>query len=163
MILEESPEFQKALNEACEKQYRGFLYGGDYVKAHSKDAIAGTMEEMQRQRREIEARIKDVKKHADHVRHKAMIMSDPHMREITANIKRKVGSSGLICPMCAEGDHGNRMNGKPICYMNAKHDGLGPIPLMTPEKAKEWKPPKKPVKTGSYTFNEPDGVVKCRK
>ena len=37
MSVEESPEFQKALNESCEKEYRGYLYGGAYAKAHSKD------------------------------------------------------------------------------------------------------------------------------
>ena len=47
MSVEDSPEFQAALNEACEKQYRGYLYGGNYAKAHSKDTIAATMEGMQ--------------------------------------------------------------------------------------------------------------------
>ena len=162
MSVEESPEFQKALNEVCEKQYRGFLYGGEYAKSHSKDSIAETMEEMQRQRRKIEAEVEGIKKHADQVRRDTRFMSSPHMREITANLKRKSRSSGLICPVCGEGDLGNRMNGKPVCMMNAKHDGLGPVLLMTPEKAKEWKPPKKPVKAKSYTFNEPEGVTRKR-
>ncbi len=154
MSVEDSPEFQKALNEACEKQYRGFLFGGAFIKAQSKDAIAETMDGMQQQRREIEDKVKGLREEADKVRGDMKLRLSPHMREITANLKRKSGSPGLICPKCGEGDYGNRMNGKPICYMNAKHDGLGPILLMTPEKAKEWKSPKS-VKTRSYTFNEP--------
>ncbi|GAH53931.1 unnamed protein product, partial [marine sediment metagenome] len=46
----------------------------------------------------------------------------------------------------------------------AKHKGLGPIPLMSPEKAKDWTPPpENPKKLGSYTFNEPDEVMKWRR
>ncbi len=161
--LEESPEFQKAMNEASEKQYRGYLYGGEYIKSHSKDSIAETMEEMQRQRRKIEDEVEGIKKHADQVRRDARIMGGPHMREITANLKRKSGSLGLICPVCGEGDHGNRMNGKPVCMMNAKHDGLGSVLLMTPEKAKEYKVPEKPRARKSYTFNEPEGVTRKRR
>lgn len=155
----DSPEFQAALNEACEKQYRGWLYGGEYAKAHSKDTIADTMEEMQRQRKEIEAKAEDIRRHAEQLRLEARIIFNPHMREITANLKRKQSISVLVCPVCGEGDHGNRMNGKPTCFMNAKHKGLGPIPLMTLDKAKDWKPPEK-AKIKSFTFKEPDGVVR---
>ncbi|GAH68856.1 unnamed protein product, partial [marine sediment metagenome] len=61
---------------------------------------------------------------------------------------------GLVCPVCGEGDEGNRMNGKPWCMKcNA--------PLMTVEKAADWVKPEKP-KRKSYTFNEPNGVVRKR-
>lgn len=162
MSVPDTPEFRKELNEACEKQYRGFLYGGDYVKAHSKDSIAEKMEEIQKQRKELENSSEEFRRHAERVRHEARIVSNSHMREITDNLRRRSGSSGLICPMCGEGDHGNRMNGKPVCFMNAKHGGLGPIPLMTPEKAKDWKHPQKPMKVKSYTFNEVEEVTKAR-
>ncbi len=159
MSSNNSPEFFKALNKACEKQYRGYLFGGDYAKAHSKDIISDTMEGMQRKRRKIESSAKGIRIHAEQARRKAIIKTNPHMREITSNIRRRSGSSGLICPVCGEGDHGNRMGRKPYCFMNAKHGELGPVPLMTPEKAKEWKPPEK-QKTKSLTYKELDGVVK---
>lgn len=155
----ENPELRAAITEACEKQYRGHLYGGGYAKAHSKDIIAGTMEEMQRQREAIEAKVEGIRSHAEQVRREATMRANPYIREITANLKRKYGSVGLVCPVCGEGDHRNRMNGKPVCMMNAKHKGLGPIPLMTLEKAREWKPPEKP-KIKSFTFKELDGVVR---
>lgn len=143
MIVEDSPEFQKALNEACEKQYRGWLFGGEYAQADSKDSIAETMEEIQRQRKEFGD---GVRSYAETIRRQAMITAHPHMREITSNLKRKQGAKGLVCPLCGEEDHGNRINGKPYCFMNAKHKAKGvngPVPLTTAEKAKEWKPPKK--------------------
>ena len=159
MSIEKSPEFLKALVEICEMKYRGFLYGGDYIKAHSKGAIVGTMEEMQRQRKEIEDKSVNYRRHADQVRMEALAKVG-HMGEISKNLRRRYGSDDMICPVCGEGSHGNKMNGKPYCFMNAKHRGLGSIPLMTPEKAKDWKPPVKPVKRGSYTFKELDGVVR---
>lgn len=146
MTLEETPEFQKALNEACEKQYRVLFYGEQVEKAHSNHLISNTIEDMRRQRKEIEAKFEDIKRRGDQVRYEAMIMANPHMREITANLKRKQPSSGLICPVCGDGDHGNRVNGKPYCFMKAKHEGLGRILLMTPEKAKDWKTPTKRFK-----------------
>lgn len=163
MSVEESPEFKKAMNEACERQYRGFLFGGEYARASSKDTIADTMEEMQRQRNEVERTSMDARLHAEQVRNEITIKSNPHMREITSNLKRRSGVDVLVCPVCGEGDQGNRMDRIPICYMIDKHKGLGPVPLMTPEKARDWKPPKKKSPRGSYTFKEPDGVMKWRK
>lgn len=162
MSVEESPEFQKALNEACERQYRGFLYGGNYARAHSKDTIADTMDEIQKQRAKIEAENADLRRMAEDTRRQASILSSAPMREITKNFKRKYGSSGLICPACGEGDHGNKMNGRPVCLMNAKHKkhGItGPVLLTTLEKAVIWKPPKGSSKRTSFTFTEVDGVV----
>lgn len=143
MSIEPSLEFQKALNEACEKQYRGFLYGESYFETHSE--VAETMEEIQQQREEIENKVEEFRVEARRIRRE----SHPHMREILASLKRrslkKSGGSGLICPACGEGDHGNRMNGKPVCMMSSKHRGLGPVLLVSPKKAKEWKFPDKKV------------------
>jgi len=191
--LEASPEFQAALNEACEKQYSGWLYGGSAVKAKDKSKIEGVMREIQHRKREaeqmreslalrasamgfhmpdipslpdeitlesMEKYREEMQGYSDRIRTEAKRQSNKHFQEITRDLKHRSGSSGLICPMCGEGDHGKRMNGKPVCMMNAKHAGLGPVPLMTPEKAKEWKPPRKPAKRGSYTFNEPEGVLR---
>jgi len=134
----ESPEFKKALQEECEKQYRGWLYGGGVV-ANSKDKIGDTMEEIQRQRREIEEKVADARLHADRVREEARIMSDPHLREITENL-RKLHSveSSVVCPQCGEtNSHGNRMNGKPFCFKCN-------LIMISKEKAKKWVKPVKP-------------------
>lgn len=190
----DSPEFQAALNEACEKQYRGWLYGGEGVKAETKSQIEDVMSDLQGRKREAEILReslalrasatgfhmpdipslpdeitresmkkyhKEIQVYSDKIRAEAERQRNKHFQEITRNLSRVSG--GLVCPVCGAGDHGNRMNGKPICMMNAKHRGLGPIPLMTPEKAKEWKPPEKPVTTRSYTFIEPEGVTRTRR
>ena len=158
----DSPEFQPALNEACEKQYRGWLFGGEYVKAASKDSVGDTLEEIERERKKLMAKHEGYMREAELVKLQSGWMRNPHMREITGNLKRKQKFSGLVCPVCGGGDKGNTVNGKPVCYMNAKHRGLGPIPLMTAEKAKDWKPPEKKKPKRSYTFNAPDGVVRKR-
>ena len=189
----ETPEFQAALNEACEKQYNGWLYGGSAVKAETKSQIDGVMKEIQGRKREadqmreslalratamgfhmpdipglpdeitresMEKYREEIQRHSDRIRTEAEKLRNEHYQEITRNLSNRSGSSGLVCPMCDEGDHGNRMNGKPVCMMNAKHKGFGSIPLMTAEKAKDWKPPKKPTKRKNYTFKELDGVVR---
>jgi hypothetical protein len=142
--IEESPEFQAALSEACEREYRRWLYGGG-VAANSKEKIADTMEEIQRQRREVEEKVAEARKHADRIRREAEFLSPP-MREITENLRRKHGSgSGLICPRCGETDsRGNRLNGRPWC-MKCN------LPFVTREKAAKWVEPKKP-KPAELTF-----------
>lgn len=109
----------------------------------------------------------EIKAAEEKIRHEAEMRSNPHAREITANLRRKHGSaSALSCPCCGSGDLGNKMNGKPVCMMNAKHkaEGVdGPVLLLSPEKAKEWTPPPAKPKPKSFTFNEPDGVMKWRK
>ena len=154
--MSESPEFVKALNESCEKQYRGHTFGGEYVKAYSKDTIADKMEEIQRHRREIEAEVAEARVHADRVRGEMLIMDDPHLREITEALMARHRTDGeLVCPNCGETNHGNKMNKKPWCMKCS-------LPLMTAEKAKNWEPTKKKPK-----FNEPwelddDEIVKVR-
>ena len=163
MSIEESPEFEKALFEACEKQFRGHLFGGGYAKASSKDTIAATMEEVKRQREHMMREIDGALAHSEKMVREAKIQTHPHMRDITANLKRKYGGGkGLVCPVCGEGDQGNRMNEKPVCLMNDKHkqQGVkGPVLLLTPEKAEKWDAPKKDKKR-NYTFNEPEGVTR---
>jgi len=165
MNVENSPEFQKALNEACEKQYRGYLFGGAYRKAESKDKIGETLEDIERERKNLMETHEGYMREAELARQQARFMTNSHMRQITENLKRKQEVSGLVCPVCGGGDKGNRVNGKPVCYDVKKHkakDVDGPVPLMSPEKAEEWKPPGKKPK-----FREPwelgdDDVVKVR-
>ena len=151
MSVEDSPEFKKALNEACEGQYRGWLYGGGVVS--SKDKIGGTMEEIQRQRQRIEDEVAEARRHADRVREEARIMSDPHLREITEHLRRIHGQKGgLVCPSCGEtNSHGNRMNNRPYCFRCN-------LPMISREKAEKWIKPQKP-KIRSCTFIDYDEVV----
>ena len=193
MSVPDTPEFRKALEEACNGQYREWLYGGAAIKAKDRSKIDGVMKEVQGRRREAEALRKslalrasamgmhmpnipslpdeitresmekyhkEMQGYSDRIRAEAERQRNEHYQEITRDLKRRSGSSGLVCPMCGENDHGNRMNGKPVCMMNAKHKGLGPLVLVKPEQVKDWKRPKKPVKAGSYTFNEPEGVTR---
>lgn len=136
--IEESPEFKKALNEACEAQYRGWLYG-EGVIANSKEGIGDTMEEIQRQRQKIEDKFKDARLHAERVRREAEIMSNPHAREITENLLRVHSKGGgMVCPQCGEtNSHGNRMNGKPFCFKCN-------LVMISKEKAEKWVKPQKP-------------------
>ena len=154
MSVEDSPEFKKALNEACEGQYRGWLYGGGIVS--SKDKIGDTMEEIQRQRREIEEKVSEARLHAERVREEMRIMGDSHMREITEAMRaRQRADGGMVCPSCGETDsHGNKINEKPCCFKCN-------LPLMSKEKAEKWIKPAK-SKIRSYTFNEPDEVTRVR-
>lgn len=194
MSVPDTPEFKSALKEACDSQYREWLYGGSTVKAEDKSKIDGVMREVQGRRREAEAMReslalratamgfhmpnipslpdkitpdsmekyhKEMQAYSGRIRAEAEMQRNPHYQEITKNLKSRHGSSGLVCPMCGEGDQGNRMNGKPVCMMNAKHKGLGPIVLVRPEQVKNWKQPKKPLKPKSYTFEEPDGVTRA--
>lgn len=153
--MEESPEFQKALQEACEKEYRGVIFGGDYIKPESVKA----------EQKRLMEKHEEYLRQAELAKQQARIMTSPHMREITENLRRRNDSQGLICPICGERDHGNRINGKPYCLMYSKHRAKGvdgPVPLMTPKKAKDWKPPRKRKVPRSFTFNEPDGVTRKR-
>lgn len=163
--MSRSPEFQKALQEASEKIYREWRSGGEYAKAETKDKVGETLEKIEAERKRLMEKHEEYVRQAELAKQQAMIMSSPHMREITENLRRKNDSRGLVCPVCGERDHGNRINGKPYCFMNAKHKAKGvegPVPLMTPEKAEEWRPPKKLKKPRSFTFNEPDGVTRKR-
>ncbi|GAI93495.1 unnamed protein product [marine sediment metagenome] len=165
MSVEESLEFQKALTEACEKQYRGYLFGGAYKKAASKDKIGETLEKIEAERKRLMEKHEGYMKQAELAKQQARFMTDPAMREIMENLRKKHDSGGLVCPVCGEGDHGNKMNGKPICYMNSKHKAKGvngPVPLMTPEKAKDWKPPAKKPKFKEQWELDEDEIVKVR-
>lgn len=161
----ESPEFLAARNKACEKKFRGWLYGGDYVEAASKDKVGETLEQIERDRKRL------MEKHEGYMRQAdlARIMANPHVRQITEASReasrRKHGSGGLVCPVCGEGDHGNRANGKPVCYMNSKHKAKGvdgPVPLMSPEKAKDWSPPPKKFKRTEPWELDDSELVKAR-
>ena len=166
MSVEESPEFQKALQEACEKQYRGYLFGGGYRKAESKDKVGETLEKIESERKRLMETHEGYMRQAELARQQTSFMTNPVMREITENIRRKHGSSGLVCPVCGEGNHGNKINGKPYCFMNSKHKAKGvdgPVPLMTPEKANDWKPPQKKFKFRMPWELDNGDIVKVRK
>jgi len=100
---------------------------------------------------EIEERIREAK----WVREDMRTRSDPHLREITENLRRAHATGGgLICPGCGDTDHGNRMGKKPWC-MKCN------LPLMSAEKAAKWVKPQ-PPKSFPRGTGEPDGVMRWR-
>jgi len=131
----EDPELRAALTEACEQQYRGWLYGGDYKKAESKDEIGETLKEIEEERKRLMDKHREYMRQAELARREAETMRNPHMREITENLRRKHGYSGEVCPDCGRPIR-NKKNGEPWC----------------PYCDKPVKPEPK-----SYTFKEPDG------
>jgi len=158
MTLEQidDPERQKVLQDVCEKQYRGWLFGGEYRKAASQDTVGETLEEIERERKKLMEKHEGYMRQAELAKQQAKFMTDPAMREITENLKRKHSAGGLICPVCGGREEGNRMNGKPWCMKcNA--------PLMTLEKAIGWVKPEKHKKPSSHTFNEPEDVMRWRR
>ena len=101
---------------------------------------------------EVEERIREAKRMREDVR----IRSDPHLREITEKLRRAhAAGSGLVCPSCGDGDHGNRMGKKPWC-MKCN------LPLMKLEKAAKWIKPQQPKKF-NRGFEEPDGMVRSKR
>ena len=101
---------------------------------------------------EIEERIMEAK----WMRQDMRIRSDPHLREITENLRKAHSSrSGLVCPRCGESDHGNRMGKKPWC-MRCN------LPLMSAEKASKWVKPQSPKKF-TRGFEEPDGMMRLKR
>lgn len=151
MSVEDTPEFKAALAEECERQYRSYLYGGNVPK----DKVGATAEEIQAQRREIEEKVKGAILRADRVRRDAEIMSNPHAREITENLRKLHSTGSLICPQCGDTDHHNTVNGKPFCMACN-------LPLMSREKAEKWVKPQPPSKF-NRGFSEPDGVMRLKK
>jgi len=58
---------------------------------------------------------------------------NPYLMEIERKLLRKaVTVLGLVCPVCGEGDRGNRKNGKPWCL---KCD----VPLVAKDKVEKWR------------------------
>lgn len=210
MTVEETPEFQTALEEAAERAHREYLFGGIGAVAMNLEDVEETLKNIHDHRKELEEEIgleavkrkvksikakartlrkqansmsrlapsrysptpdwmsmtpEEIKAAEEKIRRESRMQTHPYHREVKDNLKRKQGSdSGLICPCCQEGDHGNRMGGKPYCLMNAKHKvkGVdGPVPLMTPEEAEDWEPPAK-SKLQKLTFDEPEDVMRWR-
>lgn len=84
------------------------------------------------------------------------IMSNPHAREITENLRRlHAPEASKVCPACGDVDHGNRMNGKSFCFKCG-------VPLVSRDKLDKWvKPPK--MRKAPVRFDEPEGVLRYRR
>jgi len=58
---------------------------------------------------------------------------DPMLMEIERKLMSKaVAVSGLVCPVCGEGDKGNKVNGKPWCLKCN-------VPLVAKDKVEKWR------------------------
>jgi hypothetical protein len=123
-----SPEFQKALKEACENQWLNWFYGGELKTVPRQDVEESlkdlqwvkekaqrSVEEAKRRAGDVKSRVEkrqsEIKETAEELRR----LNNPILRRAMENLK--VSKVDLVCPICGEGDKGNRMNGKPWCSM----------------------------------------------
>jgi len=99
---------------------------------------------------EVEERIRQARFQREEMR----IRGDPHLREITESLRRAhAAGSGLVCPSCGDGDHGNRMGKRPWCFKCN-------LPLMSREKAAGWVKPSQPRRFPRGV--EVEGVTRAR-
>lgn len=68
----------------------------------------------QRDLEDVDRKVDDAKKRAEELRRKY----DPKLMEINRKLLMKAvsGKGALVCPVCGDSDHGNKMNGKPWCF-----------------------------------------------
>lgn len=154
MSVESSPEFQAALQRAADGALKDFLYGSPKQSKSKKSRLSGSPSAGSRvplppddlsDPDALEKYRAELNRYTKRIRFEAELRSNEHYREIMAGLSQK-SSSGLICAKCRGKDTGNRMNRKPWCMVCN-------LPLMTPEDAAEWMPPKKPSMFGPG-FNE---------
>lgn len=98
----------------------------------------------------------DYRVNAERLRRRETLLSNPHAREITENLRKahSIGG-GLRCPKCGETDsHGNRMGKIPWCFKCN-------LPFMSAERAAKWVKPT-PPKRASRGYAEPEGIFRKR-
>ena len=134
MSVEDSPEFQKALKDACDKQWGNWLYGGGFKKS-SRRNVEKDLARIQEIKDSAEAKAEAAKMKAEQLRREAEELrrkNNPMLRRITATLSEKsVLKVGLICPLCGEPDKGNKINKTPSCLKCN-------VALVTPKQVKDW-------------------------
>lgn len=159
--MEESPKFQRALKEAADEQWRSWLYGGGFKKAphreveedlrkiqEVKQASQKRVEEVRRRAREVQRRAEDARKRAEELRR----MHNPMLKRITETLEAEdVLKLGLVCPVCGEGDKGNRMNKRPWCFKCN-------VPLIRPNRVARWVNVKRGRGLGGETMKKLRGL-----
>jgi len=107
-FLKANPELLKSLEEQIPKQIAG-------VQKREEKLRKGKAK-WQRDLEDVDRRVREARAKADELRREY----DPLLREIQEKLLRKLdvvkGEDSLVCPKCGEGDHGNKMNGKPWCF-----------------------------------------------
>ena len=141
MSVENSPEFKKALKEACNSQWGNWLYGGGFKKS-SRRNVEKELERIQRIKQDAQLRADTVKARAEEIRKEAeelRFQQNPMVMRITETLKEKQDTQGkLICPMCGSSDNdGNRLNDKLICSKCMK-ERKRLIELVPPDKVAKW-------------------------
>ncbi len=124
----ESPEFKKALKEACDSQWTTWLYGGS-AKKSSRRNVEKDLDRIQKIKQKAQTRADASRRKAEELRR----LYNPMLKRITENYKLKhnLQSGGLICPKCGDSDHNNKMDGKPWC-MKCN------VELVPANKAAKW-------------------------
>jgi len=114
----DSPEFQAALKQACDRVWQAYQSGEITLPPTN-----GVKTEAERRRADAIRRRRDMLRQ----------QRDPSLRRIEENLRRVrgVATVGLVCPHCGAPDHHNTLNGTPWCV--PCH-----VALVAPEKAKGW-------------------------
>ena len=124
--MENSPEFKKALEEACEDQWLNWFYGGS-LKSVPKQDVEEELKRLQRVKEEAQRSVEEAKRQAENIKRRIekrrgeitetaeelRRLNNPLLQRAMKNFE--VSKVDLVCPICGEGDKGNRMNEKPWC------------------------------------------------
>lgn len=126
-FLKAHPDLLKSLEQEIPKQARSF-------QARREKLERG---KAKWQRDHVRRRVEDAKHKADEARQRAEELRrkyNPKLMEINRRLMKKAvrGSGSLVCPECGEGDHRNKMNGKPWCLKCNS-------PLVAESKVATWK------------------------
>lgn len=159
--MENSPEFQQALKEACEQHWGNWFYGGGYITAE-KEQVPNLLDQIQKKKHELEndaemmksrskkkaSRMRrqakahgltipkdlspeEMREHAEKLRREAEFQNNPQVKRIKKTLERGVIKEGLVCPNCGDTDQGNKVNKKPYCLKCN-------TPLIKPDKIGKW-------------------------
>jgi hypothetical protein len=115
-FLKANPEFLKSLEQQIPKQVA---------------AVQKREEKLEKTKAKWQRDLDEAKGRAEKLRRE----HDPLLREIQDKLLRKLdvvkGEDSLVCPKCGEGDHGNKVNGKPWCFKCQ-------VPLVPKDVVAKW-------------------------
>jgi hypothetical protein len=139
MAIEDSPAFQDALKQACDSQWRNWLYGGGFKKSQRKD-VEADLNRIQEIKDSAEAKAEAARREAEAIRAKAEALRqqhDPSLRRITENLRIKHGvvTTGLMCPKCKDTNASNvQVYGKGKTRKQVPWCIKCNVPLVPPDK-----------------------------
>ena len=120
-FLKVNPELLKNLEAEIPKQMSSFQARGK--------KLGKTKAKWQRDLEDIDRKVEDARLQAEMLRRKY----DPELMKIERHFMELVvkAEGALVCPVCGDSDHGNKMNGKAWCMKDN-------IPLIPKNKIGKW-------------------------